>query len=92
MKRKRTFHYYLKNFHYCLKNLKNLMQFTLEFIYFLILFFKTSFAFLINLNQHFSRINARFIHHISHHNYLVVDIALQYYCICSKLKNEIKFD
>ena len=90
MKEKRTLHYCLKNLHYCLKNLKNLIQFTFEFVCFLVLFFKTSLAFLINLNQHFSRINIRFIHHISHYSHLVVDVASQYRCVCSKSRNEIK--
>ena len=92
MKRKKILHYYLKNFHYCLKNLKSLMQFTFEFVCFSILFLKTSLAFLINFNRHLLRINIRFIHHISHHNRLVVDVASQYRCVYSKSKNEIKFD
>ena len=87
-KEKKTLYYYLKNLYYCLKNLKSLMQFIFEFVCFLILFFKTSFAFLINLNRYFLRINIRFIHHISYHSRLVVDVALQYRCIYSKLKNE----
>ena len=91
MKEKRILHHYLKNLYYYLKNLKNLMQFIFEFVFFF-LFFTTSLAFLINLNQHVSKINIYFIHHISHHSYFVVDVASQYYCIYSKLKNEIKSD
>ena len=79
-----------ENLHYCLKNLKNVMQFIFKFACFSILFFKTSFAFLINLNRHFLKINICFIHHISHHSRFVNDVALQYYCIYSKLKNKIK--
>ena len=90
--KKKTFHYCLKDLLYCLRNLKSLMQFIFEFVYFLILFLKTSFASLINLNRYFLKINIRFIHHISHYNCLVVDVASQYRCICSKSRNEIKFD
>ena len=92
MNRNKTLYYCLKNFHYCLRNLKTLMQFTFEFVCFLVLFFKTSLAFLINLNRHLLRINIRFIHYISHHSRLVVDVALQYRCVNLKSKNEIKFD
>ena len=89
---KKNLHYCLKNFHYYLKNLKSLMQFTFEFVCFLILFLKTSLASLINLNRHFSKIDICFIHHISHHSRLIVDVALQHRCAYSKLKNEIKSD
>ena len=92
MKEKKTLHYCLKNLHYCLKNLESLMQFTFEFVCFSVLFLKTSLAFLINLNRHLLRINIRFIHHISHHSRFVVDVASQYDYVCSKLRNEIKFD
>ena len=75
-----------KILHYCLKNLKSLMQFTFEFVYFSILFFKTSFAFLINLNRYLSRINICFIYYISHYSRFVNDVALQYRCLYLKLK------
>ena len=81
-----------KNLHYCLKNLKNLMQFIFEFVYFSVLFLKTSLAFLINFNQHLLKINIYFIHRISHYSRFVDDVALQYCCICLKSKNEIKSD
>ena len=81
-----------KTLHYCLKNLKSLMQFTLKFIYFSILFFKMSLAFLINFNQHLLKINIRFIHYILHYSRFVDDVASQYYYIYLKSKNEIKFD
>ena len=68
------------------------MQFTIEFVYFSVLFFKTSLAFLINLNRYFLKINIRFIYYISHHSCFVVDVASQYRCIYLKLKNEIKLD
>ena len=68
------------------------MQFTFEFVCFSILFFKTSLAFLINLNRHLLKINIRFIHYISHHSCFVVDVASQYYYVYLKSKNEIKSD
>ena len=68
------------------------MQFIFEFIYFSILFFKTSFAFLINFNRHLSRIDIYFIYHISYYSCLVINVASQYRYIYLNLKNKIKFD
>ena len=68
------------------------MQFTFEFVCFLILFFKTLLTILINFNRHLLKINIRFIHHILHYNRFINDVASQYYCVYFKSKNEIKFD
>ena len=68
------------------------MQFIFKFICFLILFLKTSLAILINFNQHLLKINIYFIHHILHYNRFVDDVTSQYYYVCLKSKNEIKFD
>ena len=68
------------------------MQFTFEFVYFLILFLKMLFVFLINLNRYLLKINIRFIHYISHHSRFVDEVALQYRYICLRSKNKIKSD